>query len=479
MLNSGDAGQRLVATAGADGRFSLEGFYEGPVYLLARSSGRRAVGWRGEAGGEPIEFVFPGADKPPAQVAVAEIDAAAQFAAERKLARRWISSLWGLRDRFDDNPRTGAPTPFRVTSRGGRITLPYTVERLAQLMARLDLDQALTWSVSEGGGLDESVRNAAVEGNPEVDVERALELLEGDTSSAARGALLARARRELAAGKPANAMRLLEAAMAAVTRAEATALPGGESERAISQAHIGALAIRAGAARWGGEQLLQAAEKAEKVAGEAAAINGQVAAELAATAPLRALRLLQAIQRTSSFASNYSYAGRAAAVAAANDSNRAVRVSGARSRPELLPIRLRCRSPASWPAATSLQRLNSWMRSLKQVSGSRPTALCWLAVAVTQQDPQQACALIDRALVLYFDAPPTYLGAVEGGRPVEAAHRTGRPRHWLSRFAERDRSRSRSPADRRRGAACETHRFDGQRGAIRPRWSMRPPPASC
>ena len=90
-----------------------------------------------------------------------------------------------------------------------------TITRLAELMARLDLAQAMSWSVSEGGRLDDAVRIAAVDGNPDVTVVQALQLLSGEKSYAARNALANRARLELTAGNKDRALPLLKAAMAA------------------------------------------------------------------------------------------------------------------------------------------------------------------------------------------------------------------------------------------------------------------------
>ncbi|HVW38642.1 MAG TPA: carboxypeptidase-like regulatory domain-containing protein, partial [Pirellulales bacterium] len=214
VLNTGDAAHPLVAAAEAEGRFALSGLYEGPAYVLARKPGYRAGGWRGIAGGEPIEIVLLSDDEPRRQVAIAKVEDADRFAAEQKLARRLLVELWALREQFDDNPHR-VLQPGRAR-RPGSAPVSDTATRLAKLMARLDLALALSWSAAEAGRLDEAVRVAAVEGNFDNDVDRALELLAGVKTVAARSALLDMARREINAGKQEPAIRLLEAALAVV-----------------------------------------------------------------------------------------------------------------------------------------------------------------------------------------------------------------------------------------------------------------------
>jgi len=419
VFNSGDADKPLVSTTGADGRFALEGLYEGPLYLLARRSGCRAAGWRGAAGGEPVEIALSPSDQPIPRAPIAKSDERARFAAEQELARRLVVDLWALRERFDDNPRAASTSRFRQRRSSSQAE---TAVRLSKVMARLDLNQALAWSVAEGGRLDEAVRVEAVMGDFKNDVDRALALLRGMKTYAARSALLAMARREIAAGKQEQAIRLLEAALAAAPSESAFVGPDArwqDSDLASARAQVGALAIRAGRVEWGAKLLGQAADSAEKAAPEDAMTRGRVAAALAVLDPERALRLLRTIQNAPGFASYYSYAGHAAAMAGANDWKRA------REFLNLLqpgPVADRARTQVAclsadrdWKAALELvdemSQLDLWTKA---------DALCWVAKALAQRDPDQAYALIDRALDLYFDAPPT-AGSVSGGRPVEAA----------------------------------------------------------
>lgn len=438
VLNSGDADKRLVSTTGADGRFALEGLYDGPVHLLARLSGYRAAGWLGAAGGEPIEIALSPSDQPPRPVALAKGDESARFAAERVFARRLLGDLWALRERFDDNPRLNSvangPGRGGFGGRGAFGSQSQTITRLAEQMARLDLARAMSWSVSEGGRLDDAVRIAAVEGNPDVNVDQALQLFSGEKSYAARNALVNRARLELAAGNKDRALPLLKAAMAVAESAIAANPSAREVELASAGAQIGPLAIRAGDRPWGGQLVLQAAEAAEKFAPnpQMAMMSGRAAAALAAIDPARALQLLQNVQAPANgraargggvaqgIASGSSYIGRAAAAAAGSDLERAREIlkliepgiNADRAR-LLVAYELAPRDrAAAVQMVNEIRESNLWIKT---------NSLCWVAMAIAERDRQQAMALIDRALELYLDAPPAYRGVVEGGRPVEAA----------------------------------------------------------
>ena len=437
VVNSGDADKRLVSITDAGGRFALEGLYDGPVHLLARLSGYRAAGWRGAASGEAIEITLSPSDQPSRPVALAKVDESARFAAERVFARRLLCDFWALRERFDDNPRLASASNAPRRGFGGRVSFgsqSETITRLAELMARLDLAQAMSWSVSEGGLLDDQVRLAAVAGNLHVNVDQALQLFSGERSYAARNALVTRARLELDAGHQDRALRLLEAAMAVATSAISANPSAKEVELASAGAQIGALAIRAGDRPWGRQLVLRAADAAEKFAPnpQTEMIRGRAAAALAAIYPARALQLLRDMQAPAngralrgggvaqSIESSYSYLGRAAAAAAGSDLDRAREILKLVESPIdadrarlLIAYELATRDPAA--AVSTIDEISEtdlWIKA---------DALCWLAVALADRDKPQASALIDRALDLYLDAPPAYHGAVKSGRPVEAA----------------------------------------------------------
>lgn len=439
VLNSGDADQRLVSITDADGRFALEGLYEGSVHLLARLSGYRAAGWRGAARAEAIEIALSTSDQPPPSVALAKGDESAGFAAERIFARRLLSDLWSLRERFDDNPRLAPASNAPRRGFGGPSVFgsqSETITRLAELMARLDLAQAMSWSVSEGGVLDDQVRLAAVTGNPDVNVDQGLQLCSGERNPAARNALVSRARLELAAGRPGRALRLLEAAMAVEESAIAANPSAREVELASAGSQIGGLAIRAGDRPWGSQLVLRAADAAEKLAPnpQLAMMSGRAAAALAAIDPARALQLLKGVQAPANngralrgggvaqgIASSHSYMGRAAAAAAGSDLDRAREIL------KLVEPGLnadRARLLIAYELAT--RDIAAAFRTIDEISAAnnlwiKTNALCWVAMAIAERDKSQATALIDRALEMYLDAPPAYRGVVEGGRPAEAA----------------------------------------------------------
>lgn len=420
VSNSGDADKPLVSTTGADGRFALAGLYEGPAYLLARLPGYRKAGWRGAAGGPPIEIVLRADDEPIRRVAPPKLDDAARFAADRELARRLLDEVWALRERFDDNPRGAAAPRFGRTNHGSPAQ---TAARAARCMARLDLNRALAWSASEGGLFDEIVRVEAVAADFENDVDRALALLRGMKTYAARSALLAMARREIAAGKHEQATRLLEAALA--TAPSESAFMGAnnqvwnESDLATARAQVGALAIRAERAEWGAKLLTQAADAAEKWAGEDAMTRGRVAAALAPLDPQRSLRILRPIEGQVNFLGDYSYAGQAAATLAPTDLNRAREFLNL-LRPGPLADRARMHL-ACRLAERDCQAALEMVDAMSPVNvRDKADALRWIAVAISPRDPEQAHRLLDRALELCLDVR-TRRGGSFGGPPLDAA----------------------------------------------------------
>lgn len=416
VLNSGDAAHRLVAATDAEGRFALSGLYEGPAYLLARKPGYRAAGWRGAAGGDSIEIVLLSSDEPRRQVALAKIEDADRFATGQKLARRLLVDLWALRERFDDNPHNQARSGRgRRASSGSQSD---TAARLAKLMARIDLAQALSWSAAEAGRLDEVVRVEAVAGDFENDVDRALMLLAGLKTPAARSALLDMARREITAGKRESAIRLLEAALDTAPMANA-ASPAADV--ASAQAEIAPLAIQAGAANWGEKLLFAAADAAEKLDAQIAPqARGEAVVALAPVDPDRALRLLKTFDPQM----NYDYAPRAIAALEPRNTNRAR---------EFLNL-LQSGVFQSWMAADGARTpvayqlaardLNAAMQVVaemnEQDASIKADTLGLMALAVAPRDRTQANALVDQALDLLLDAPGFYTTSY-GGRPVDGA----------------------------------------------------------
>lgn len=421
VLASGGAAEQCIATTAADGRFSLTGLYEGRAYILAQLNGYHAAGWRGAAGGGPIEIPLSGSDEPRRRVAMAKADDADRFAAERDLAGRLLANLWELRERFDDNP------PKSRYQNGPRTD---TVARLAEIMARLDLARALSWSAAEGARLDENVRIAAVEGDFKNDVDRALTLLAGIQTYGARTALLNMARREIAAGKREPAIRLLEAALA--VSPDPGPIGNREFELATAQAQIGALAIKAGDEERGRKLLGQALEVAEKLAGggSSATTRGHVAAALAASDPARALRLMDTVRETG-VSNDHVHPAQAAAAVGAKDLDHARKFLG-RIQPSVIApsaIADRARERIAYQLAAS--DLGAALRLVDEIGPRnlqiKADALGWIARAIAKRDPAQAYALIDRALDLYLDGRATWRIQPEVARIALAAQAVGYP----------------------------------------------------
>jgi hypothetical protein len=253
VVNVGDAPKRVQSTTDAEGRFRLEGLYEGKAYVLARKRGHRSAGWRGSAGAGlveikliPDELPLPrateasGGREPPGDTLIAE---------QREFARKQLTELWKLRDRFDEGQ---TPVARSGVLRGTESTesRPDAASRVAVCMARLDISRALKWSAAEGGRFDEAVQVAAAESAAHDDFEGAILQLADIKTPSAGDALLRMARRKLAVGARDEAVRLLEAARACPR-------PNGLVE-------IHALAVAAGQVESGRPLIEQLAESFEK-----------------------------------------------------------------------------------------------------------------------------------------------------------------------------------------------------------------------
>ncbi|QJW99975.1 carboxypeptidase-like regulatory domain-containing protein [Frigoriglobus tundricola] len=238
-LFSVDGPSRLATASGADGRFTLTGFYEGGAFLFARGAGYRlaAVPVFPEKP-DRVTVSLVRADAPPAPAGVSA-EHAAQLEA---LARHVLALVW------DNHEALGS---------GGAAV---------EFMARIDPATAKKWRDEEkkrtGGKtdftprIDRSLREKTLFATARDDIDEALAII--GALKAADGAREAtRVGKRMLAVDRAKALRLAEEA---VVRARLCEPP----EQIGALAEAGDLAVRAGSA--GGKRIIaEAGERAAKL----------------------------------------------------------------------------------------------------------------------------------------------------------------------------------------------------------------------
>ena len=163
VFNRGDAPKPLHATTGADGRFRLDGLYDGTVFVFARKEGFRFTSIRTTTDARDLTVTLLKAGEVPAdQPNPRPPD---HVAAERKLTRNLLESLWA----------------FRTSIAAGH------EDQVLEAMTRVDLSRARRWLAEEkrrnpavadaNSFMSWSVRVAEAEIAVREDVDKALGIL--------------------------------------------------------------------------------------------------------------------------------------------------------------------------------------------------------------------------------------------------------------------------------------------------------------
>jgi hypothetical protein len=372
VFNSGDAPQPLESKTDAAGRFRLEGFHPGPVYVFAEKEGSRFTGVRTTAGAADVTIKMLRSDealppRPPRP-------AAPSFAEEQKMARTLVERLWATGDHKEMGVAIAA-------------------------MSRLDRERALKWSAELGGTADGTVRTLAAVAIADTDPEEALSLLaqEGE-----RGFFeLMRLAEKYAASDPARGSRF-------VAEAVIQARKMNQPMRAACLARAGGLAAQLGNRESGRKLVEEAAgmiagipQPAAQAFARAAVVQG-----MAAYDPNQALRFLE----TSGGQSDRARAGPEDDRARANiavalcldDLKTAMAMVQGPPRSvytRFIKLRIAYRLAPSRPG-DAMRVVESIEERESPYGPMKAQAYGWLATAVAPRDKALACSLVDRGLAL-------------------------------------------------------------------------------
>ncbi len=397
VFNSGDAPKVLSTQTDAAGRFRLEGFRMGPLFVFAEKAGYRFTGVRAEAqstgvkigllrGDEPVPPWKP--QRPPLS-----------FAEAQKAVRRLLEKLW-------------------ATPPHGRKS--WTIE----YMARIDPQQALKWSAELGGRYDDLVRKVAAERGAETDAEEVVALLAKQADQRAYYTLKSLAE-HYASSDPEKALRFAEETIQRARRLD-------QPDRASSLAAAGALVAKLGKTEAGKKLVEEAADMAAKMGtdGRQGYVRGLVATALAPFDLSRAMSLAGAVgaknERERALA-------RIATVIAPKDLDKALEIVGRldkrSTRPDMARTEIAYELVRS--AGSGDPRRASWREDAMRVVEGMDThgaakmkaeALAWMAVAVAPRDRQLAHSLIDKSMAIYWDQAEEFRSwGNYGGRTAFAA----------------------------------------------------------
>jgi len=377
VFNSGDAPQPLEGKTDVAGRYRLEGFYPGPVYVFAEKEGCRFTGVRTMAGAGGVTLKMLRSDE--ALPRQPQRLPAPSFAEQQKMARTLLEKLWAAGEHRQMGIAIAA-------------------------MARLDRDLALKWSAELGGTSDAMVRITAAVAIADTDPEGALSLLA--QAGEAGFFELMRLAEKYASSDPAKANRFV---------AEA-ALQGrkmNQPMRAACLARAGGLAVQLGN-RESGRKLVE--EAAGMIAGipqpnARAIVRGAVVQGMAAYDPDRALRFLETSagqsDRDGARAGPEEDRARAniAVAVCLDDLKTALAIVQGPPRTvytRFIKLRIAYRLAPSRPA-DALRVVENIEERESPYGPMKVQAYGWLATAVAPRDKALACSLIDRGLALSLE----------------------------------------------------------------------------
>jgi hypothetical protein len=92
-----DSPQPIQTKTGADGRFTLSGYYGAPGFVFARKDGHRLAALAVTPGQKPVTLTLRKSDSPPRPAPVIPPE---HVAAEQKFLRHLLQKMWDARDEF-------------------------------------------------------------------------------------------------------------------------------------------------------------------------------------------------------------------------------------------------------------------------------------------------------------------------------------------------------------------------------------------
>ena len=424
VFNSGDGPTRIETYTDQFGRFRLDGFNSGPVYVFAEKAGCRFAGVRTTAGSTGVAIKLLQQTEPMPMRAIAS--ASMPLDQQQELARKIVEKIWA-----DD-------------SRSKRCTW------VMMAMSRINPELALRWSTQIGPGCVNLVRAATAEKIADEDFDEALSLI-GQSGSNRPNTLVKLARR-YTVPNPAKALRCAEELVVAARAVD-------QPWRTGYLAQAGGLAIRLGKKEAGQKLLDEAGKMADKLGteGQNAGARGMVARAMAPSDFQRALSLLKPITSSRNdldqLRADVAVAGclqhldQALAIVAKIESAYTANAARLRIAYRLAPTR-----------PTDAIRVAESIASGRGVPCEKPSkaeALSWVAVAVAPCDKTLACSLIDRAFTILMapDASGSALnvyGMFSGWRVRAAFSGSPGAADRLSRHGKRRRSCSRLSAKHER-----------------------------
>ena len=385
VFNSGDAPKVLSTQTDAAGRFRLEGFRVGPVFVFAEKAGYRFTGVRTEAQSRGVKIELLRSDEPvpswkPQRPPLA-------FTHEQKIVRRLLEKLW-------------------ATPPHGRKS--WTIE----YMARIDPQQALKWSAELGGRYDDLVQRVAAERGAETDAEEVVALL---AKQADRGAYftLKSLAEHYASSDPEKPLRFVEEMIQRARRLD-------QPDRASSLAAAGTLVAKLGKTEAGKKLVEEAADMAAKMGtdGRQGYVRGLAATALAPFDLPRAMGLVEPVGEK-----NERALARIATAIAPKDLNKALEIVGRVDKRSTLPDM--ARTQIAYELVPT--RREDAMRVVEGMdthgaAKMKAEALGWMAVAVAPRDRQFAHSLIDKSMAIYWDQAQEFRSWSNfGGRTAFAA----------------------------------------------------------
>ncbi len=383
VFNVGDAPRQVGTQTDAEGRFRLEGLYDGSVYVFAQKAGFRFTAWKLAADGKETALTLPRTSETPRQPAPATSGASTP-ARHRKLARE-------LLDRLGATVRPDQPDGRRVL----------------EGLARLEPAEALRRAARAGDRELRAVHVQLAEQVAATDADEALALLAAVDAGSAVHSLRELAERFL----PTDPARALRFAEELAVRARTVDPP----QRGWALAQAGGLVMRLGKTEAGRKLLAEAEELVGRLgAGPMQAYaRGLVAEQLAPYDLPRALKLLEPITERRD---RERYRGNVAVALAASDLARALELAKGLGHESQIKLRIAHALAARDPSAAV--RVAEGITEAKE----RAEALGWVAVGIAARDRKRAHALIDRALDICLTEKDAFRSWSNfGGRSVFAA----------------------------------------------------------
>ncbi|MGA2060894.1 MAG: hypothetical protein ABSG67_10465 [Thermoguttaceae bacterium] len=385
VFNSGDAADLVSTVTDESGRFRLQGFKTGPVYVFAEKPGYRFTGVLATSGASDVALKILRKDEPapPWRLSVKPISADEQ----REIARKFFERLWTSGN-------------YDKSKLGTAIAA----------MARIDPQQARKWSAELKGASKGSINRILAEYIADSDLDEALDLIGQDAY-----ALQNLAQRFLKSD-PAKAMRCAEA-LAVCARAI------NQPERAIYLASAGSLAYRLGNKQSGQKLLDEAAEMIAKTAtdGRSAYYRGLVAEALAVSDLNKALALADSITDSRE---RQRHLVNIAEIICLDDLDKALSIVDKNDAQDAsrMYMHIAYRLADAGRTEEALRLVENMKSDYGSEGKYQAEALGWMAVAVAPRDKNLAYSLIDRALALCLDKPESFRSWSNfGGRAATAA----------------------------------------------------------